>query len=228
MVIEIILLLILIVFVLSGYRKGLVLSLCSLLILLVACLGASIAQDTLTDRVVEQLHPQLSESISEQLEGQVSTSVGDALDNVGDAGLSIGGKSVTVDDIIDLLAKFGIDVKQSTQDAAGDLTAPVVASAADAISLAILNAVVGFLIFVAAFLVIYLVLRVVELGINTVDRLPVVHTLNHLSGALVGLISGAFVLVTFMTILSRTGLLSEDTFSGPVSGLLIRLVDAVM
>lgn len=228
MTVDIILLLILIVFALSGYRKGLILSLCSLLILIISCLGASVAQDVLTPKVVSQLHPQLTEMISVELEEQITTSVGQAITDAGEQGFTIAGQTVTLGGLIDLLETFGLDVEQAAQNTASDIAAPVVASAADAMATAILNAVVGCVIFFAAFLIIYLVLRTVELGINTVDRLPVIHTLNHLSGGLIGLVSGAFFLTMAMTVLCQTGLVPEDSFQGPISVLLWRLVAIII
>ncbi len=224
MTVDIILLLVLLVFVLSGYRKGLILSLCTLLILVISCLGASVAQEVLTPTVVERLHPQVSEAISEKLEEQVSTTVDNAIASASDAGITIAGKEVTLGDLIWLLESLGLDVEASAQNTAQDISGPIVASAASAMAKAILDAVVGFLIFVAAFLIIFLVLRVVELFINTVDLLPVIHTLNHLGGGLVGLISGAFLLTMAMAVLTRTGLVGDTTFQGPVSGLLHGIV----
>lgn len=220
MTVDIILLLILLVFILSGYRKGLILSLCTLLILIVSCLGASVAQEMLTPKVVSELQPQLTQTISEQLEEQVTVSVDEALDEASNAGITIAGQPVTLGDLLELLSRFGIDVEQSAQNAASDIASPIVESAAATIAYAILNAVVGFVIFVAAFLIIFLVLRVIELCINTVDRLPVVHTLNHLGGGLVGFLNGAFFLLMAMAILTQTGLLSEESLQGPFSGLL--------
>lgn len=228
MTVDIILLLILIVFVLSSYRKGLILSLCTLLILVVSCLGASVAQEMLTPKVVAELHPQLTETIMVQMEDQVTASVDQALADASDAGISIAGQPVTIGDLLDLLERFGLEVEQSAQNAASDIAAPIVESTASAMATAILNAVVGFLIFVAAFLIIFLILHAVELGINTVDRLPVIHTLNHLGGGLVGLISGAFFLTMVMTIVTQTGLASAETFQGPVSGLLYGIVARIL
>jgi hypothetical protein len=86
------------------------------------------------------------------------------------------------------------------------------------------DALSGLLIFLAVFLVIFLLLRSLELGLNTVDRLPVIHTLNHLSGGLIGLISGAFLLTVGMAVLVQADVVTDSTFQGPVSTLLRLLV----
>lgn len=228
MAVDIILLLILVVFTLSGYRKGLILSLCGLLILVVSCLGASVAQELLTPKLVTELHPQVTAALVSELEEQVTTSTEAAIEDAGEAGITIGGQEVTVGDLISLLERFGLDVEQSAQNAVSELSDPIVESAASAMAGMFLDAVVGFVVFLGAFLLIYLVLRTVELSINTVDRLPVIHTLNHLGGGLVGIISGAFLLVVAMTVLSQTGLIPDTAFQGPISGLLRAIVAVIL
>lgn len=220
MIVDIILILILLVFILSGYRKGLILSLCSLLILVISCLGASVAQEALTPRVVEEFTPQLAAVFSEKLEDQVSAYTDGIIESAGDLGLTLGGQEVTLEDLIELLNKFGIDVETGAKDTMGDVAAPLVEAAATTIAAAVLDAVAGLIIFLGAFLIIFLILRTLELGINTVDHLPVIHTLNHLGGGFVGLLSGAFLLTMLMAILSQTGIISAETFQSPVSGML--------
>lgn len=228
MTVDIILLLILIVCILSGYRKGLILSLCSLLILVVSCLGASVAQQALTPRVVEQVTPQITMAISEKLEEQVSLATENALADAGEAGITMGGQEITLGDLMDLLNTFGLDVEATARNTASEISAPLVAAAAQAMAEAIVEAFAGLLIYLAAFLIIFLLLRTVELGVNAVDRLPVIHTLNHLSGGIVGLVSGAFILVMVMALLTRTGAMPEETFNGPVSGLIRHLVETII
>ena len=224
MTVDIILLLVLVVCLLSGYRKGLILSLCTLLILVVSCLGASVAQEVLTPRVVEEVTPQITQAISEKLEEQVSMATENAIAEASQSGITIGGQEIPISDLIGLLNTFGLDVEESARNTASEISAPMVEAAAQAMAEAIVEAFAGFLIFLAAFLIIFLVLRTVELGINTVDHLPVIHTLNHLGGGIVGLVSGAFTLVMLMALLTQTGVLPEETFSGPVSGLLYEFV----
>lgn len=220
MTVDIIILLVLVVFILSGYRKGLILSMCSLLVLVISCLGASVAQRTLTPRVVAQLEPQVTEIIAEQMDTQIAASVDNAITDAGSIGITIGGQAVTLNDLIDLLGRFGFDVSTTAQNTATDLSTPVVEAIAASLAATLLDALAGIFIFLAAFLIIYLLLRAVELGINMVDHVPVIHTLNHLGGGLVGFISGLFLLIMIQALLTRTNLASETLLDGPLSGLL--------
>jgi hypothetical protein len=221
MTVDLILLLILLVFMLSGYRKGLILSLCSLLILVVACLGATVAQQALTPKVSEYLKPQVTAYVSELLEEQVAENTDAALAS---SGVTIGGQSVSLEELLSLLQRFGIDAETTVQNTVSSASEPLVEAAAEAVSDALTEALSGLLIFLAVFLIIFLLLRSLELGLNTVDRLPVIHTLNHLSGGLIGLISGAFLLTMGMALLVQADAVTDSTFQGPVSTLLRLLV----
>jgi hypothetical protein len=221
MTVDLILLLILLVFMLSGYRKGLILSLCSLLILVISCLGATVAQQALTPKVSAYLKPQVTAYVSEVLEEQVAENTGAALESTG---VTIGGQSVSLEELLSLLQRFGLDAEATVQGTVSSASEPLITRAAEAISDTVTNALAGLLIFLAVFLVIFLLLRSLELGLNTVDRLPVIHTLNHLSGGLIGLISGAFLLTVCMAVLVQADVVTDSTFQGPVSTLLRQLV----
>ena len=78
----------------------------------------------------------------------------------------------------------------------------------------------GTVIFLLAFLVIFLVLRLAVLLVNVVDRLPVVHTLNHAGGAVLGGIAAAFCLTMITAVLVQSGLLPKNAAAGPVAQLL--------
>jgi hypothetical protein len=222
MTVDIILLLILLVFMLSGYRKGLILSLCSLLILVVSCLGATVAQQALTPKVSEYLKPQVTAYVSELLEAQVEESTDAVISE--SSGVTIGGQSVSLEELLALLQRFGIDAETTAQNTVSSASAPLVEAAAEAVSDTLTEALAGLLIFLAVFLIIFLLLRSLELGLNTVDRLPVIHTLNHLSGGLIGLISGGFLLTVGMAVLVQSGAVTDSTFQGPVAVLLRQLV----
>lgn len=219
---DIILLLVLIVFVLSGYRKGLILSLCALLILVVSCLGASVAQEVLTPRVTERVVPQVTEAITQTLTERIHGE--DTLTQEQDMGVTIGGQYLGT--LMDLLDSLGLPVEESEVET--DITTPLVTAAAETMAEVIVNAFAGTVIFLGAFLMIYLLLRTLELGLNMVDRLPVIHTLNHLGGGVIGLGSGALVLVMASALLRGTGVFPETAFSGPVSHLLRSIVEMAL
>lgn len=220
MTVDIILLLILIVFILSGYRRGLILSLCSLLILVVSCLGASVAQEVLTPGLTERVTPQVGAVLAEKLEPMVEEAAGEALAESG-----VGMMDTRMEELAQL---FGLNLTETMENVAENAMEPMVTAASQALAELLVESLAGTVVFLCAFIIIYLLLRSLELGVNTVDRLPVIHTLNHLGGGLVGCVSGAFAVVMFSVLAGETGLLPEEAFSGPVSSLLQGFVSKIL
>ena len=113
-------------------------------------------------------------------------------------------------------------------DAAQDAAEPLVQSVAKSISQSIVTSIAGLLIFLGAFLVIYLLLHAVSLILNLVDRLPVVHTLNRVGGAVIGGVSCALVLTVLMGLLVNSGAMESSSFGGPVAQLLRRIAERIV
>jgi hypothetical protein len=211
---------------LSGYRKGLIVSLCSLLVLVIACLGATVAQETLTPKLSEQLEPRVTAYVENLLAEELESYTGDKVSGVTDQEIALGDNSLGT--LGDLLQQFGIDAESEAQSAVSAASAPVLEEASARIAEAIVEKTAGLVVFWAAFVILFLVLHSALLVVNVVDRLPVLHTLNHLGGGLVGLISGAFLLVMAMAVLVGAGLATEDTFQGPCAEFLRQLVGKIL
>ena len=224
MTVDIILLLIFVVCVLSGYRKGLILSLCTLLMLALSCLGAAAVQQALTPKVSEWMEPKVTSYLVDVIQDGVEDSTENALEQTGEVGLTIGGKQVTLNDLAGI---FGLDVQESVQGAAQTVAEPVVQSIAKSISQSVVSSLAGLVIFLVAFLLIYLLLRAVSLIVNLVDRLPVVHTLNHAGGALIGAVSCALFLTVLMGLLVKSGAMEQGSFGGPVAQLLRSIAERI-
>jgi hypothetical protein len=206
MVIELIFILILVVSTLSGYRKGLLMSLCTLLVLVLCGLGASLAQEMFTPKAVEFLEPSVEQMVAQEIRQQVQTDTDQALSEAGDAGDILG----------DLGAMLGVDLTQTVTDS----TETLVEAAAQSVAKAIVEPLAGLLIYLVAFLILYLVLHGAALAINVVDRLPGIHTLNRLGGAVLGFSTGLLVLVLLVGVGQKAGYLAENTTLGPIGSLL--------
>ena len=228
MAVDIILLLIFVVCVLSGYRKGLILSLCTLLMLALSCLGAAAVQQELTPKVSEWMEPKVTSYLVDVIQNGVEDSTENALEQTGEVGLTIGGKQVTLNDLAGILSGFGLDVQESVQGAAQTVAEPVVQSIAKSISQSVVSSLAGLVIFLVAFLLIYLLLRAVSLIVNLVDRLPVVHTLNHAGGALIGAVSCALFLTVLMGLMVKSGAMEQSSFGGPVAQLLRSIAERIV
>ena len=221
MIVDLILLLILVTCVLSGYRKGLLMGLMGLLITVLCCLGATAARNALTPRTAEYLEPRLTALLLPSVEEEISRHTDSMVEQAGEVGFSVAGQEMTVSDLTEFLKRFGLDVEETVSQSAGQALEPVALAVSGAIARILAEKVAGALIFFTAFLVIFLVLRSAALALNLVDRLPVVHTLNRVGGALLGLAGGVLVMTVAAALAGEMGLLPDRM--GPLSMLLSEL-----
>lgn len=219
MLIDVIFLLFLLACCLSGYRRGLIMSLGMLLILVLSSLGATVAQETLTPKAVAAIEPQVQQAVREQLGVAVEDQTQQTMDEAGDIEFSIGGQQTKLEDFVGLLDALGIDVEAKVTEQTDQALAPMLDAAAEAMAKAVVEPVVKLLIYLAAFLILYLLLHNLALLLNIVDRLPVIHTLNRAGGAIVGLLGGFLALSILTVVCCRTGWLSEGLGQGPLSQL---------
>ena len=221
MLIEVIFLLFLVTCCLSGYRRGLIMSLGVLLILVLSLLGATVAQETLAPKAVAAIEPKVQQVVREQLRQEVENQTQDTMEQAGDVSFSVGGQQMTLEDVSGLLGSFGMNVEAQVAEGTNQALEPVLDAAAGAVAHALVEPVADLVIYVAAFLILYLLLHSVTLALNVVERLPVIHTLNRVGGAVFGLLGGILVLIVFMVVCRRTGWLPEELGKGPL-GLLFQ------
>lgn len=219
MIVDVILLLILLVCALSGYRRGLLLGLMSLLVAVLCCLGATAARNTLTPRAVEWLEPRLEAAILPSVETELRQEARQTLEQAGEVGFTVAGQTMTVSDLTAFLRQFGIDVETTVTEGAADALEPVAQAAARALARTFAEKLAGALIFFGVFLILYLALRSVALAVNLVDRLPVIHGFNRAGGLLLGLGGGLLVMVIGTAVCAEAGLLPGET--GPFLSLLV-------
>ena len=193
-----------------------------------AQLGAAAVQQALTPKVSEWMEPKVTSYLVDVIQDGVEDSTENALEQTGEVGLTIGGKQVTLNDLAGILSGFGLDVQESVQGAAQTVAEPVVQSIAKSIGQSVVSSLAGLVIFLVAFLLIYLLLRAVSLIVNLVDRLPVVHTLNHAGGALIGAVSCALFLTVLMGLLVKSGAMEQGSFGGPVAQLLRSIAERIV
>ena len=207
MIVDVILLLILVSCTMSGWRKGLLMSLMSLLILVLCCMGATAARNTLGPQTAQWLEPQLEAMIFPSVETEVNNGVQGTLDSVNNMEFSIGGQTVSFSDLVALLRQFGLDLEERTAETASDALEPIAEATARAIAGTFAEKLSRSVIFGVVFLVLYLVLNNIALGINMVDRLPVVHTCNRIGGAVLSCGGCLLVMVVGVAMCAEAGLL---------------------
>ena len=174
---------VLLLFALVGAHRGFILSLCGLLAVLVAFVGASFAARTLSPMVADALEPKFASAIEEQLNASIQQQVAEE----GSAALSP--DDVPLDGVLNALREMGFyETLINTVDKAVENGMTSVAASAAAQSAAYL------ILFLLGFALILIAWKLISHALDLVARLPGLHFLNKTCGALFGLVQACVLL----------------------------------
>lgn len=197
-IIDAIVVIILVAFTIYGAKRGMLRTLAGLLIVVVALVGAGMLAATLAAPVTRFAAPLLEEHIAERVGDAIETQAGEA--------------AVEADfPLEDLLALLGLDeemcdslaqqAQESVQDTGASIAAAVVES--------MMYSFVYGILFILAFLALLVLLKVLVGAMGFVMKLPVLHGLNALGGAALGLIEGVLLLFLAVWVARRLGVSFE-------------------
>lgn len=192
LILDLIIIAILIVFAALGAHRGLVLSLCGLLAVLVAFVGASLAARVLSPVVADFLEPRFAQAIEEQLNESIRNT--EYISDQGDA-VTLP-EEVPLLGVLDALREMGFyeTLINSVNQAVENGMTEVAASAAAQVAAAIAESAAYLIIFLLAFVLILLAWKLISHALDLVARLPGLHFLNKSLGALFGVIQGVILL----------------------------------
>ncbi|MBC5729307.1 CvpA family protein [Pseudoflavonifractor hominis] len=184
-------------FIWKGWRKGLVLSLCGLLAVLVAFAGAGIAARTLSPAVGQALEPKISQLIEERLEEGLSAPPPAEEVSAGEDPLS---------DVLSVLKDLGLyeNLVDSLQHTVEEGMNGAVSAAASA-GAAMAQSIAYRIIFLVSFTLILALWGWLSRALNLVARLPGLHFLNKTGGAAIGLVKALLVLFLVTWLLQSLG-----------------------
>ena len=202
-IIDAVVVIILVAFCYFGGKRGLFQALAGLLTVIVALVGAGIVAATFSGPVTNLVAPLLEQRVEEKVDqalggsGQMPEA---SAEQDGDFGIE------------ELLALVGLDadVRESLAQQAQDAVRDTGVSVAAAVVSSITGSMVYGLLYILAFAGITVLLHVLMGAMDLVLKLPVLHGLNTVGGAAVGLIQGALVLFFAVWVLRRLGI-SFDT-----------------
>lgn len=164
-----------------GARRGLVRSLLAIAAMIAALFGAGWCATNLTPLVLDQLQPMMMEKITDALQnGQTAEASG------------------LIDAVIGVVGQETWDMARQVVDTIGlenamELLGEAGRESVQAMMQQTLQPMVHTVIFVLAFVLLRIVLGLVTLPLKLVDRLPVIHGLSRLGGAVLGAVSGAVI-----------------------------------
>ena len=184
---DLIILAILILFALWGLHRGLILTLCSLVALLVAFVGATLVSNFWSPSVAGWLQPLLQPTTATAVEAALPEGVADA--------------ELPLEELIILLDEadlpFGLDefVSDLREEGVPVLSAgSLVESVSVSLAAKLANAIAYIGLFLLSFVLILILWRLLARALNLVARLPGLHMLNKVGGLAAGVLQGAILL----------------------------------
>ena len=213
LILDLIIVAVFVIFAAIGAHRGLVLSLCGLLAVLVAFVGASFAARTLSPMVANALEPRFAAAIEEQLNEQIHNSQVQT-DLTDPAAGEVTPDTLPLQDVLNALRDMGFyeTLVDSVNQAVEDGMTAVAASAAAQVAAAIAQSAAYLIIFLAGFVLILVAWKLISRALDLVARLPGLHFLNKTLGALFGLIQACIILFIAAWLLQFFGgILPQDT-----------------
>ncbi len=202
-VIDLILAAVLVLFIWLGAKKGFILTLCSLIAVIVALVGANLIADALAPSVAHVLQPKLETIIQESLEEkalEVSTvdspEVSDALAALREKG----GLYEMAADGLESALKAAPGVSESLAHQAATAAATLTEQLARGV------------IFAVSFLLVLIAWFFVSHALDLVSKLPVINSLNHSLGGVIGGVKGLLIIyIAAWVLCGLTGTISPET-----------------
>ena len=206
---DVLLVALLLFFTLRGAKKGFVLTLCSLVAVVVAFLGANLLADAMAPKVAEAIQPKLEtvieESLTEALRKTEFTAPG------GDVATSA--EEIPLAGVLEVLRENELyrQFLGGIEDALNEGAAATAASAASRVAAAVAAQLARGIIFLIGFVVVLLVWTLLSHALDLVAKLPVLNTLNSGLGGVVGLVKGvAIACVAVWALYSLSGYVSAE------------------
>ena len=183
---------VLLFFLWRGYAKGFVLTLCSLLAVFVALIGASILSNVLAEPVAKAIEPVVSSSIHDMVISyyQQSPESGTGSQEAADWLAQL-----PLEELLEPLkdSKFFQGFAETFQKAVDDKAADIVTHAAQALAHFVAVQIARIVIFAIAFFAVLIAWFFFSHTLDLVAHLPVLYTANRWGGGIVGLVKGALV-----------------------------------
>lgn len=204
---------ILLFFMWQGYQKGFVLTLCGFLAVFVAFIGATLISNALAKPVAQAIVPMIESGIHDTLE----QSIQDSTSSLSAQSSDVVPEDMPLSDVLEALQDSPIfhSLAQAFQEAVDEGVETVATSAAQALAEYIAIQIARTVLFVLAFAAVLVGWFLLSHALDLAFKLPVLSTLNHWTGAGVGLIKGGLLLFIAAWLLKGSFLPSqaiENTF----------------
>lgn len=203
-------LLILALFIWLGAKRGLVLTLCGLVAVVVALIGASLLSNALAEPVAELVEPMITERIQSTLDESIQSTEF----TTESGGVAEDADSISLVGVVGQLkeSKLFSGFAESFQRAVSEGTAQVVTSAARSVAHYAAVQIAHGILFVLGFVLILIAWFILSHALDLVAKLPGLHSLNKLGGGAIGFLKGCIILFVLAWLLRVCGWrLPEET-----------------
>ena len=183
---------ILLFFLWQGYKKGFVLTLCGFLAVFVAFIGATLISNALAKPVAQAIVPMIESGIHETLE----QSMQDSVPSTSAETPSVLPEELPLSDVLEALQDSPIfhSLAEAFQKAVAQGIETVATNDAQALAEYIAIQIARTILFILAFAAVLVAWFLLSHALDLAFKLPVLSTLNHWTGAAVGLIKGGLLL----------------------------------
>lgn len=198
LIFDLVIAILLVLAVFQGYRRGFVLTLCGFLAVFVAFFGATILSNALAEPV--------SHAITPVIENQISNSIHETLEEQGyqfeepqpgqEEETPAPEDQFSLDQILNMMKDSALiqSFSDTIRGAVNEGVVEVTTSAAQTIASYIARELSRMVLFLISFVLVLVAWTLLSRALDLAFRLPVLSTLNHWSGAAVGLLKGGVLL----------------------------------
>ena len=214
-----------------GAKRGLILTLFSLLAIFVACFGARAVASTFSQPVADILRPSIQQSINGVLTGQTPG----ALPSPGPEGSPSPAPEAsaapedgtepepdfTLQEVLDLIGESELfsGLRGFLEEAVEEQVLEVTTTAAAAVAAYLAQLAANALLFGLSFLLILLVWFLISRALDLTFRLPILSAVNTIGGLLIGLLKGVLLMLVVVWLARLCGLIT-DANAGPLARLM--------
>ncbi|MBQ8851687.1 MAG: CvpA family protein [Oscillibacter sp.] len=195
---------VLLLFVIFGWQQGFVKSLAGLIITIAALVGAAIIAGTFADPAARLVAPLIEHVVEEKVEDALSAETGiydmDRLDG-------------SADEVLRMLG-IDADARESIAEQAEATIAETGATVVSAVIQSLARSVIYGILFVLGFVALSILLNILAAAMDLLTKLPGLHIINAVSGAVLGLVKGALVVFLGIWFLRRLGVSFETAAVG--------------
>ena len=222
LILNILLIAIVVICAWSGYKKGLIMGIGGIIIIIISLFGANLLSNTFSYEVIPALRPFASGYMEKQMNGTVSEEMG-----ITESGLSVEDYLLRNPDETEefcfrsyqMLGIYETEAHELAQQAMDYAEAQDV-SIREAVSEVLCTAVTYTAGFLLAFLLLLIALTVLGNLPNLSFKIPHLDIVNDILGTLLGIVTGVMFCAVIVWALQYMGILFKEevlTESGPVS-----------